>query len=835
MKQWTIIFLSLLLAACSADRKGREKVSFNENWLFTLSEVGADYSASDADDTDWRKLRLPHDWSIEADFSEKNLATPGGGALPGGMGWYRKHFNVPESDTGKQVYIDFDGIYRCSKVWLNGHLLGFRPNGYVSFRYDLTPYLNYGDKENVLAVQVDNSQQPNSRWYSGSGIYRNVWMVKTGRVHVDLYGTNITTPTVTREKATVTIETTLKNTFATAVDALLTTTVKDPSGKTIAQASLSVSIPENNSNTTRQTLEVDAPQLWEIGSPSLYTAVTEVKSEGLLTDRYETTFGIRTFRWDEATGFYLNGEHTKVLGVCLHHDLGCLGTAVNRRAIERQLQIMKDMGVNAIRTSHNPPAPELLELCDRMGLLVQDEAFDMWRKRKSPYDYAQYFDEWHERDLTDHIKRDRNHASVFMWSIGNEVLEQWTHADADTLSLQEANLILNAGHKIDPVLLEDSTKSVQSLITIALSDIVRQLDTTRPVTAGSNEVGPANHLFRSDALDVYGFNYHEKNYAPFPETYPGKKLIVSESTSALMTRGYYMMPSDSMYIWPSSWDKPFDRPEHLCSAYDNCHVPWGSTHEVTWHEVKRLPHVAGMFIWTGFDYLGEPTPYWWPSRSSFFGIVDLAGFPKDVYYMYRSEWTDTPTLHLFPHWNWSKGEEVDVWAYYNQADEVELLLNGRSLGTKSKQDGVYHVSWRVPFEPGILKAVSRKSGKEVLSQEIHTASEAAYLALTPDRKVIHADGTDLSFITVEVKDKEGNTVPRANHLIRFSVEGDGFIAGTDNGDPNDPSSLKKPERKAFYGKALVVVQNAGKKGTIRVKATTDGLPEAVTEIVVKQP
>lgn len=293
------------------------------------------------------------------------------------------------------------------------------------------------------------------------------------------------------------------------------------------------------------------------------------------------------------------------------------------------------------------------------------------------------------------------------------------------------------------------------------------------------------------------------------------------------------MPSDEMYIWPESWDKPFDRPEHLCSSYDNCHVPWGSTHEVTWYEVKRLPYASGMFIWTGFDYLGEPTPYWWPSRSSFFGVVDLAGFPKDVYYMYRSEWTDQPTLHLFPHWNWKEGEMVDIWAYYNQADEVELFLNGKSLGARSKNDSTFHVSWRVPFTPGTLKAVSRKAGQEVLAQEIHTAGEAAQLTLIPDRSVIQADGTDLSFITVEVRDKEGNLVPRANNLLRFSVEGDGFIAGTDNGDQNDPNSLKKPERNAFYGKALVVVQNTGRKGVIRVKATADGLPDAVTEIKIQ--
>ena len=833
MKQIAIVFLSLLLAACSAGPQGRERVSFNHDWLFSLTDNQADVSAPYADDSGWRSLNLPHDWSIEADFSKENPATPGGGALPGGMGWYRKHFNMPETDRGKKIYIDFDGVYRCSKVWLNGHLLGFRPNGYVSFRYDLTPYLKYGQEENVLVVQADNSQQPNSRWYSGSGIYRNVWLVKIGQVHVDHYGTNITTPEVTQDKATVVIETTLKNNEATPVSAEYTTIVKDPSGNVVVQVTQPAGLPEDGTKSFSQTIEVKNPELWGTRNPALYTAITEVRSGGQLTDRYETTFGIRTFRWDEATGFYLNGEPTKVLGVCLHHDLGCLGTAVNKRAIERQLQIMKEMGVNAIRTSHNPPAPELLELCDEMGLLVQDESFDMWRKRKSPYDYAQYFDEWHERDLTDQIKRDRNHASVFMWSIGNEVLEQWSHADADTLSLQEANLILNAGHKIDPALLEDSMMSVQSLITIALADIVRKLDTTRPVTAGNNGVDPTNHLFRSGALDVYGFNYHEKDFAPFPQVYPGKKLIVSESTSALMTRGYYQMPSDEMYIWPESWDKPFDRPEHLCSSYDNCHVPWGSTHEVTWYEVKRLPYASGMFIWTGFDYLGEPTPYWWPSRSSFFGVVDLAGFPKDVYYMYRSEWTDQPTLHLFPHWNWKEGEMVDIWAYYNQADEVELFLNGKSLGARSKNDSTFHVSWRVPFTPGTLKAVSRKAGQEVLAQEIHTAGEAAQLTLIPDRSVIQADGTDLSFITVEVRDKEGNLVPRANNLLRFSVEGDGFIAGTDNGYQNDPNSLKKPERNAFYGKALVVVQNTGRKGVIRVKATADGLPDAVTEIKIQ--
>ena len=823
-----LIFFTL---SVSAGQNPRTVSNFNSGWTFRLGDVLNAFSPR-FNDADWRKLNLPHDWAVEGDFSENNPAGSGGGALPGGIGWYRKTFKADKKLIGKKIFIDFDGVYSNSEVWLNGVSLGVRPYGYISFRYELTKYLKF-DADNVIAVRVDNSEQPNSRWYSGCGIYRNVWLTITDPVHVDLWGTYVTTPEVSREKATVNVVTTVKNDNNSPADVKIITIVENASGKKITEVQSVLKLETGKTNISSQQLNLNNPVRWTLENPYLYRVVTRLFVENKLKDEYTTPLGIRTFSFDADKGFFLNGVPTKIKGVCMHHDLGCLGAAVNTRAIERQLQIMKEMGVNGIRTSHNPPASELLDLCDRMGFIVMDETFDMWRKKKTAYDYSRSFNEWHERDLTDHILRDRNHPSVFMWSVGNEVLEQWTHADADTLDIQQANLLLNL--KRDPKMLAQDTEkmSVNSLLAKKLAEIVKKLDPTRPVTSANNEPSPDNHLFRSGAMDIIGFNYHETYFDGVKKNFPGKPFIVTESTSALMTRGYYRMPSDTMFIWPERWDLPFSEPSYSCSSYDNCHVPWGTTHEKSWELVKNNDFISGMYIWTGFDYIGEPTPFWYPAKTSYFGIVDLAGIPKDVYYMYQSEWTDKDVLHVFPHWNWTKGQTVDVWAYYNHADEVELFLNGISQGVKKKADNVYHVSWRLTYQPGTIKVVSRLNGRDLMTREIKTAGEPSQIKLTPDRTVLKADGTDLSFVTVEILDKDGNLCPNADNPVKFNVEGNGFVAGVDNGNQISLERFKASERKAFYGKCLVVIQNSGKKGDINLKAVSDGLNADIVKIKVR--
>ncbi|MDE5845728.1 MAG: DUF4982 domain-containing protein [Muribaculaceae bacterium] len=831
MIELRIILIWLLVAAgmatSSAARDSRA-INFDKGWKFTL-ENPAGASVPTLDDSGWRSLNLPHDWAIEGDFSQDNPSGTGGGALHGGIGWYRKTFTFTPSMKGKEVYIDFDGAYMNSTVYINGHKLGTRPYGYASFSYDLTPWLKPG--KNVVAVRVDNSEQPNSRWYSGCGIYRHVWLRILDPLHIAQWGTFVRQDDVTEEAAKLSVITNVENNGKKKVKASLETTVYSPENAIVASTATPLLLGQGDRSEVTQLLTVSNPDLWSPKSPALYTVVNEIKVKGQTIDRYETRTGFRFMDFDAEKGFSLNGERMKINGVCLHHDAGALGAVVNKAAIARQLKIMKEMGANAIRSSHNPPAPELLELCDSLGLMVMDETFDMWRKKKSAHDYARYFPEWHERDLTDLVVRDRNHPSIIMWSIGNEVLEQWSDAKADTLSLEEANLILNFGQSADMLAAEGDEMSVNSLLTKKLADMTRELDPTRPVTAGCNEPNPGNHLFRSGALDIIGFNYHDDWFKDVPKNFPGKPFIVTESVSALQTRGYYRMPSDSMYVWPERWDKPFYDETFSCSSYDNCHVPWGNTHEGTMKHVEDNDFIMGQFVWTGFDYIGEPTPYGWPARSSYFGLVDLAGNPKDSYYMYQSRWRpDLDVLHLFPHWNWKEGEDVDLWVYFNNADEVELFLNGESLGRKTPEGDAYHVWWRVPFKPGTIEAVSYRDGKEVKRTSATTASEPYALRLTPDRTEINADGTDLSYVAVEVVDKDGNLCPWADNEIFFSVKGSGVNAGVDNGSPISLEKFKADRRKAFYGKALVIVQSDGDEGEIRVKGASPGLKGSTVTI-----
>jgi beta-galactosidase len=798
-----VILLSLINLNVSG--QARSVADFDQGWNFHLGNVnGAENPA--VNDAGWRKLDLPHDWSIEGKFSKDNPATPDGGALPGGIGWYRKTFIVPATSKDKKVYIDFDGVYQKSTVWINGHLLGFRPNGYISFRYDLTPYLNFGGK-NIIAVKVDNSVQPNSRWYSGSGIYRNVWLVTTSKLAIDHWGTYVTTSEVSGESALVHLKIHVKNYTGKAGKAGLYSTVYDEANKVVAHHVTPIDIADTSAN-IEQDFKIVKPLLWSTERPHLYKIITSITQHGEFDDKgydkYTTSLGIRYFNFDADKGFSLNGKYMKILGVCDHHDLGSLGAAVNKRALERQLEILKAMGCNGIRTSHNPPTPELLDLCDKMGFLVMDEAFDCWEWKKAKYDYHLYFKEWHKRDLEDQVLRDRNHPSVIIWSIGNEIPQQ-----RDTSALRLAP---------------------------ELAGIVHSLDRTRPITTANDNPDTTNKIIKSGAIDLIGYNYHEFDYAKFHDRYPGKKFIATETTSGLETRGFYQMPSDSIMRWPTARDYKTNakmNPDNTVSAYDNVSPPWGSTHEETWKVMKKYEFLSGMFIWTGFDYLGEPTPYSWPSRSSYFGIVDLAGFPKDVYYMYQSEWTDKTVLHIFPHWNWEPGKTVDVWAYYNHADEVELFLNGKSMGVKKKEGDDLHVMWRLKFEPGTLKAVSRKDGKVVLTREIHTAGKPAKIELTADRQNIKADGKDLSFVTVKILDKDGNVVPNADNLVNFKINGSAIIASVDNGDPVTHDPFKADYRKAFHGLALAIVQSKGKPGNIIFAATSLGLQSATVVIKSK--
>jgi beta-galactosidase len=712
---------------------------------------------------------------------------PGGGGtgyINAGTGWYRKTFKLPKDIQGKRVFIEFDGVYMNSDVWLNGVHIGNRPYGYSSFQYELTQHLNFGNEKNTLAVRA-RVQQPCTRWYSGAGIYRHVRLIVTDPVHIAQWGIYVTTPEVTENEATVRIETKISNQSTSVRQVMLETVIVDEAGHETVQSSVSKTIEGDSINLFEQFLKVPKPKLWSLENPHLYHVESNVYVDDRVVDASVTPFGIRTFEFTVDKGFFLNGKHVNIKGVCLHHDQGCLGAAVHKRSIERQLEIMKSMGCNAIRTSHNPPAPELLDLCDRMGFLVMDEAFDEWKKDKTLNGYGQFFDEWSERDLTDMICRDRNHPGIILWSIGNEIPEQG-NANAYEMSKR-------------------------------LVDICHREDPTRPVTSGCNLAESADKNGFLKPLDVVGINYQ----LPLYQTFKGKaKLIGSETASAVSTRSEYNLVQDS--------GTPEIRKQlnNQCSSYDD------GTAQSYLKTVKSAPWFAGEFVWTGFDYIGEPSPFNWPSVSSYFGMVDLCGFPKDRYYLYRSQWTDNPMVHLLPHWNWQgfEGKAIPVWCYSN-CESVELFLNGKSLGEKKFSDTHdLHLEWNVAYIQGTLKAVAKNNGEIVCSDEVQTTGAPAKIALIPDRTEITADGEDLSYIKVEIVDQEGRVCPNADNLVKFIIEGNGFIAGVGNGNPVSHEYFKAHEREAFHGLCLVVVQSEHDRGTIRLSAVSDGL-QAVTVLI----
>jgi beta-galactosidase len=762
----------------------RQNILFNDNWKFVLN---VDSAAVFNNSANWSNVNLPHDWSINLPFSKSAAATTQGGALPGGIGWYKKIFVLPKSAKGNSVEIEFDGVYKNAEVWVNNIYLGKRPNGYVNFKYELTPFLNSFPNENEILVKCDNSQQPNSRWYSGSGIYRDVFMNIKSFPSFKEDEIFITTPLVSSSKAIVQVNPIKQYSKQNVYN--LNVVIKDENSIVVAT--------HQNSNfidATAKSLqfEISNPKLWSPDQPNLYSIIFQLANQsGKIVDEYILKFGIRTIRFSADSGFFLNNKYTFLKGVCMHHDLGALGAAYNQSAARRQLDILKEMGCNAIRFSHNPPAADLLNLCDEMGFLVIDEAFDIWNKKKNKFDYHKDFVNWSTTDLKAMIIRDRNHPSIIAWSIGNEIREQF-----------------------------DSSGIV---ITKTLADVCNYYDGTRPVTSALTETHfSKNYIAQSNALNVLGFNYKDYMYDSLSFEFPNKPIIATETASALATRGVYTTNPNVFNVWPPNFkvqDSFTDGlPDFTCPAYDNTFAYWGNTHEASLNAVKKHKNIAGAFVWSGFDYLGEPVPYPWPARSSYFGIVDLAGFPKDVYYMYKSEWSNQNVLHVFPHWNHQIGDTVDVWAYYNQATEVEAFVNDKYFGKRKKENNELHVNWKIPFEPGTLKVISYNEGKKVNETITKTTGEPYKIALQLYKPI--KNSSDYLFITATALDKLGNEVPTANNEINFSVNKNTILVATDNGLQTDTTAFNSKVRKLYNGKLLIIVKLKNKKlnGFLKAKS-----------------
>jgi beta-galactosidase len=787
-----ILFLSVTIffQSCSIvdDKVQRKRVLFNDDWKF-INEDLIDAHLPSFDDDNWRELSLPHDWAIEGPFTEE--VSFKGGYLPyPGVGWYRKSFS-PTLITGN-LYLEFGGIMRNSKVFLNGEYIGGWPYGYTSFKLDITDKV-IENAENVIAIRVEN-QDRSSRWYPGSGIYRNVWMNQTHLTHVDHWGTYITTPEIKKDYAKIVVETDLVNKQKDNVSIELITSIFNSDGNLVALTNnKGIEIASESKTQVSSDLIVENHQLWDLENPHLYTAQSEVILNGEIIDTYDTKFGVRSIEFDADKGFSLNGKNLKLKGVNLHHDLGPLGAAVNTRALERQLEIMKEMGVNAIRTAHNPPSSEQLSLCDEMGILVIDETFDEWSTAKTNVEnsYNIWFDEWAARDTRALLKRDRNHPSVIMWSIGNEV------PDLDT---------------------EVGKKNAKML-----SDICREMDPTRPVNAGVH----LSTVFDKELekyFDVFGMNYWQDRYDLIHSQFPELPLLSTETSATLSSRGVYHFPVERVY-------SEYYHHSKQITSYDVVNTGFGALPDLEF-ELQKVPWIAGEFVWSGFDYHGEPDPYEsgnYPAHSSYFGIVDMSGFKKDRFYLYQSQWTSEPMIHLLPHWNWENrlGEVTPIYIYSNCAS-VELFVNGDSKGVKKNNEDVYRFIWDdITYQPGSIKAVGYDSeGKKLCEKEIFTADVPKKLSMSADRETINADGYDLSFITVKVEDENHNLCPKSSNLIYFEIEGEGTLAAVGNGDPTCIESYQMPQRSAFNGLALLVVKSTTNSGKVKIIATSEGLEKS---------
>lgn len=808
MKKTLILFVVLLFVFMANGQ--RKVILLDKNWKFIKEDVQNGASLN-LNEEKWKTVTVPHDWAINGPFDkfvdaqkvtvtedgEKKAALRVGrtGSLPWtGVGWYRKKLSIPTTEKGKKCFIEFDGAMSHAVVYLNGDSVGTWPYGYASFSLDLTDKIRFG-KDNQLAVRLENPEE-SSRWYPGAGLYRNVRLVFTNPVHVKHWGTYIATPLVNKRQAVVSIKTEIQSESDQQVQ--LNTVILDPSGKKVATKTISISV--NKETTADQSFTIANPSLWDIDAPNLYKAVSTVIVNNKAVDVYETSFGIRTIAFDNNKGFILNGRQTKIQGVCNHHDLGPLGAAVNYRALERQLELLKEMGCNAIRTSHNPPAPELLELCDKMGFVVMDEAFDEWKIPKCKNGYNKLFDQWAEKDLRAMIKRDRNHPSIILWSIGNEVPEQKSPDGAKT-----AKFLVDISHNEDP---------------------------TRLTTSGFNSLSNAIKNGLADAVDVVGLNYYPENFAKTHGQYPQWKIIGSETESTVSSRGEYMFPVVER--------KSYKYSNKQSSSYDLESPSWGNSPDIEFAVQDDLPFVAGQFVWTGFDYLGEPTPYNndWPSHSSYFGIIDLAGIPKDRYYLYQSNWTAKKVLHLLPHWTWQGREgEITPVHCYTSYQSAELFVNGKSYGIQKKDSskyGRYRLHWdSVRYEPGEIKVVAFDiNGKGAATEIKRTAGKPYQIRLIADRSSIKATEKDLSFITVQVLDKNGNLCPLAANNIKFSIVGAGTIRGVGNGDPTNIQILTGNEMQAFNGQCMLMVQSAAISGNIKVTASASELQNAILDIKV---